>query len=185
MRKLELLLVIISIMSFGSCKKGCTDPYAENYNPKKEKDNGSCNVYDHVVLNSVRVDKIPEYNELGYAWDAGYGNDLDADNTYPDLFLTFSADNGYSLVPNTYWPTVDPNNVNIEQQLTPTLSLSEWHEGGFWVYFYEIDYPFEQEFIDSVFIDPFDYGANTNRFKDSLPIIKGNVRFTAFMDWYL
>ena len=184
MKNLILILSIsLIVLPFQSCKKGCTDPYAENYNPNREEDNGSCNVYSHVVLNSVTVHTIPVLNALGYGWDAGFGDDLDNDNTYPDLFISFKADNGYSLVPNTYWPTVDPNNVNVYQELSPTLSLSSWQEGGFWIYLSEIDFPFEEELIDSVFVDPFDYDARYNRFKDTMMVSKGNIQITANMNW--
>ena len=100
-----------------------------------------------------------------------------------DLFISFKADNGYSLVPNTYWPTVDPNNVNVYQELSPTLSLSSWQEGGFWIYLSEIDFPFEEELNDSVFVDPFDYDARYYRFKDTMMVSKGNIQITANMNW--
>ena len=178
-----LPLSFFTLFVFDSCKKGCTDPYAENYNPNREIDNGSCNVYSHVLLNSVNIHTIPELNSIGYAWDAGFGTDLDDDNTYPDLFVSFKADNGYSLIPNTYWPTVDPNNVGVYQELDPVLSLSSWQQGGFWIYLSEIDFPFEEELIDSVFVDPFDYDAGYNRFKDTMMVIKGNIQLTANMNW--
>ena len=34
--------VTASVAMFYSCKKGCTDPNAANYNPSANKDNGSC-----------------------------------------------------------------------------------------------------------------------------------------------
>ncbi len=182
--RIFISIIISSVFFISSCKKGCTDPYATNYNANKEVDNGNCHVYDHVVLNSVKINSIPELNDLGYAWDSGFGADLDNDNSYPDLFVTFKAENGYSLTPNTYWPTIDPNNVDVTQDLSPSLSLGGWEEGGFWVYLYEIDYPFEQEFIDSVYVDPFDYDASSSRFKDTLDITQGDIQFTAYMQWF-
>lgn len=42
MKKIVLLLTIVTV-GLASCNKdGCTDPYALNYDPKAEKDDGSC-----------------------------------------------------------------------------------------------------------------------------------------------
>ena len=180
-----LVLSVCCLFVFDSCKKGCTDPYASNYNANREIDNGSCNIYSHVVLHSVDVHSIPENNSLGYPWDAGFGDDLDNDNTYPDLYLHFKADSGYAYNSSSWtWYDVDFNNVNINQYLSVPLSLYAWNTGGFWVYFQEVDNGWYKEDIDSVFVDPFDYDASYNRFKDTMVVTKGEIQITANMEWF-
>ncbi len=186
MKNLILTLSIsLIVLPFQSCKKGCTDPYASNYNPNREIDNGSCNMYSHVVLHSVDIQSIPEFNSLGYPWDAGFGDDLDNDNTYPDLFIHFRADSGYSYSSSS-WNRYDVNfnNTNINQNLIVPLSLTAWRTGGFWVYIEEVDNGWYYENIDSVFVDPFDYDASYNRFKDTIVVNKGEIQLTANMEWF-
>lgn len=178
---LSLILVITS-----SCKKGCTDPYASNYKPKKTIDNGKCDVYTRVTLNSIMVNEIPEYNSSGELWDSGSnGNDYDQDNTHPDLAIRYRAESGYSFDPGEYYPTVNPNNVDWLQTLNIPISINHWkNENGFYVYFYEVDNNgFDYFLMDSVKIDPFDYDGNKDRFKDTLNVSKGNIKFTAHMAW--
>ena len=43
MKIISRLIFLVIVISFSqSCKKGCTDPTAANYNPDAKKDNGSC-----------------------------------------------------------------------------------------------------------------------------------------------
>ncbi len=43
MYKYKTILILASIsISFGSCRKGCTDPAATNYDEKAKKENNSC-----------------------------------------------------------------------------------------------------------------------------------------------
>ena len=43
MKGLNYFIYLLALpLFFNSCKKGCTDPNAENYNPEAKKDNGSC-----------------------------------------------------------------------------------------------------------------------------------------------
>jgi hypothetical protein len=186
MKNISLIIALLfSVVIFDSCKKGCTDPYAYNYNANREIDNGSCNIYSHVVLHSVDIQSIPEYNSLGYPWDAGFGDDLDNDNSYPDLYVHFRADSGYSYNSSSWnWYDVDFNNVNVNQDLSVPLSLSAWRTGGFWVYLEEVDNGWYKEHIDSIFVDPFDYDATYNRFLDTLVVTKGEIQLTANMEWF-
>lgn len=51
---LRLFLLMASFSLTQSCKKGCTDPTAANYNPDAKKDNGSCyyvNLPTNLVVN--------------------------------------------------------------------------------------------------------------------------------------
>jgi len=179
-----LLLASLMVFSLNSCKKGCIDPYAKNYNSKKTKDNGKCEFYSTVTLHSVDVKKIPSKNSNGHLWDAGLDNDTDNDNSFPDLYVWFRAEGGYTFEPTTYQPTVDPLNVNRNFSLNPAISTAEWkNDKGFWVYFEEVDGGgsiFES--IDSVLVKPFDKNG-TNRFKDTMDVNVGNISFTANMTW--
>lgn len=172
------------MISFNSCKKGCTDPYAKNYNSKKTKDNGSCDYYSTVKLHSVDVKTIPAKNSNGNFWDAGLDNDLDNDQSYPDLYLWYKAEGGYVLEPTTYQPTVDPLDVNKTFSLSPALSLADWkNDKGFWVYFEEVDQGGLFEPIDSILIKPFDINGSGNRFRDTMDITVGSISITANMSW--
>ena len=189
MKRLNVLLLAgLMIFSLNSCKKGCIDPYAKNYNSKKKKDNGSCTYYSTVTLHSIDVKKIPSKNSNGHLWDDGLDNDTDNDNSYPDLYVWFKAEGGYSLKPTIYYETIDPLNVNINFTLDPVLSTDEWkNDKGFWVYFEEVDYNNGAfyEPIDSVLVKPFDKNGSTDahRFRDTLQVVDGEIEFTANMSW--
>lgn len=180
-----LALILFNVFTISSCKKGCTNPYATNYKPKKSIDNGKCDVYQRVTLNSIYISSIPEYDNNGVFWDNGGNGDLDMDNTHPDLAITYRAESGYSFDPNEYYPTVSPNNVDWLQELTNPISINDWqNDSGFYVYFWEVDNNGNDfTFMDSIKIDPFDYDAKNNRFKDSLVVTQGNYKFSAMMTW--
>jgi len=181
-------LIILSlglIFSFTSCKKGCTDPYATNYKPKKTIDKGNCNVYSHVTLNSILIKKIPALNSDNEYWDNATNNDTDHDGSHPDLYVSFRAEGGYVYEPSTYLPTVDPQNVDWLQKLDIPISVYDWkNDKGFYAFFYEVDGGGTSYILmDSVKIDPFDYEAKNNRFKDTMVVISGQFNFTANMAW--
>jgi hypothetical protein len=180
-----LFSTVLILSSLNSCKKGCTNPYAINYKPKKTIDKGNCEVYARVTLNSIQVNSIPEYDKSGVLWDNSGENDLDMDNSHPDLAITYRAEEGYSFDPNEYYPTVDPHNVNWLQTLTVPVSLNNWqNDNGFFVYFYEVDNDgLDFTFMDSVKIDPFDFDSKNNRFKDTLDVTSKGYKFTAHMKW--
>ena len=180
-----LLLTFVLVLTATSCKKGCTDPYATNYNSKKTIDKGNCNVHNKVTLNSIYIKKIDQYNSAGVLWDNGGDNDLDQDNSHPDLSVTFRAESGYSYDPGIYYPTVNPNDVDWQLNLDVPISIENWkNDNGFYVYFKEIDLDgLSSILMDSIFVDPFDFEASSNRFKDTLDITSGNYEFTAHMKW--
>ncbi|HIP37605.1 MAG TPA: hypothetical protein EYG85_12210 [Crocinitomix sp.] len=187
MKKASVLFILTSVLliSFNSCKKGCTDPYATNYNAKKTKDNGKCEFYSRVILHSVDVLKIPEKNSNGNFWDAGTDGDLDNDNSFPDLYVSFKAEGGYSYEPSTYYPTIDPYNVDRNFDINPAIYTTEWRNNkGFYVYFYEVDLSGSVfDLIDSVQVIPFDINGSGDRFRDTLLITKGAIEFKANMSW--
>ena len=43
----KICLMVVFLLALSSCKKGCTDPEALNYNDRAEDDNGSC-VYEQI-----------------------------------------------------------------------------------------------------------------------------------------
>lgn len=168
-----------------SCKKGCTDPYAKNYNAKKTIDKGNCNHYSKVTLNSIYISEIPELNQDSEPWDNATNNDLDNDGTHPDLYIEYRAENGYTLEPASYLPTVNPSNVDWLYELEIPLKQENWKDDkGFYVTFYEVDNNGTYEVLmDSILIRPFDYHAKYNRFRDTLELEKNNIKFTAHMKW--
>ncbi len=186
MKKITFTLALLAL-AFGvdSCKKGCTNPKAYNYNAKKKKDNGSCKLYTSVTLHSIDIATIPARNSHGHLWDDGYDGDLDNDNTKPDLRVTFSAEGGYSDVSSSTFYTVEPSNVNKTKTLTSPLSITDWENKIFWAYFYERDgsyYSPHYELIDSVEIRPF-LDSDSDKFRDTLEISSGSISFTANMAW--
>jgi hypothetical protein len=179
---LYIILAGTLILVGNSCKKGCTDPLAHNYQKKKTKDNGSCEIYSSVKLTSVTVASFTEHNYASVIWDGGYGDDMDDDNTLPDLFLSFKADGGSFYEPTSFFPSVSATETNVTKTI-PTLSISDWQTGSFWVFFYEVDLGGSHlEFIDSVEVNPY-VSSDEDRFKDTLVVTKGDIQFTANMQW--
>jgi hypothetical protein len=188
MKKIILItLSLFTLITFNACKKGCTDPYAKNYNAKKTKDNGKCEVYNRVILHSIDVKTIPEKTSNGYLWDDGHTGDKDNNNSFPELYTYFKAEGGYDYDPQNYYETIDPYNVNISFELNPTISVTDWkNDKGFWVYFYDVDsLGYYLELIDSVKIKPFDLNADDEdiKFKDTIDVSKNGILFTANMSW--
>lgn len=179
---LYLALAGTFLLTANSCKKGCTDPLAHNYQEKKTKDNGSCEVYSSVKLASVDVASFTKYNYASTTWDNGYADDLDDDGSLPDLFVSFKIEGGNSYEPTAFYPSVNTTETNVSINV-PSLSITDWETGSFWVYFYEVDLGGGHlEFIDSVEVQP--YAANDeDRFRDTLVVNKGEIQFTANMQW--
>ena len=179
---LYLALTATFLVTGNSCKKGCTDPLAHNYQEKKTKDNGSCEVYSSVKFNSVDVASFPKYNSVSTTWDSGYANDLDDDNTLPDLYLTFKAEGGSSYNPVSFFPSVETSATNVSV-IIPSMSITDWQTASFWVYFYEVDLSgAHEELIDSVEVLPY-VSTGDDRFRDTLVVTKGDITFTANMTW--
>jgi hypothetical protein len=185
MRVFSLVFISVLIVSISSCKKGCTDPYATNYKKKKTVDDGSCEVYSRVTLNSVEIKTVDEYNTDGDLWDNAENNDYDQDASHPDLYVSFKAEGGYLYEPTSYLPTANPNDVGWIQYVDVPISVNDWKDDkGFYVKFYEVDQGGLYYIpMDSIFIDPFDFDAKSDRFKDTLDVVKGDYSITAHMVW--
>src|SRR5687768_2902021 len=57
----SLFLLILLSLAIGSCKKGCTNPSANNYNASADSDDASCRFCDSVIidyefLSAIRID---------------------------------------------------------------------------------------------------------------------------------
>lgn len=184
----KLLTLVILLLIFNACKKGCTDPDAYNYNMNRTEDNGSCKYYQSVSLDSVRVYSFSELNNQNQGWDAGYSNDIDSNNTLPDLFLGFISPSNYVNNNLTYvYNDVNPLIVDYTFELMPKFTSSQWVNLGFWIYLYDLEYDNTYEPIDSVYLEPFDnYGSSrTERFKNSMTVSRGfnKLNLVAYFSW--
>ncbi len=86
--KINKILIIAAIASvtINSCKKGCNDPEANNFEEKAKKDDGTCDYTPMITLNgsaSVFVRIGENYTELGATAATNNGTSLDVtvDNT--------------------------------------------------------------------------------------------------------
>ena len=109
MKKTNLLLAVVAVTALGlsSCKKGCTDPAATNYDADAKKDDGSCTlpepdvvdkstVWDTVVVNNKNIITVLDRGE-------GIGTTtLDSANTYVlDGFVFVNANQTLTVMPGT------------------------------------------------------------------------------------
>ena len=184
----KIFLIIVFLSTFSSCKKGCTDPEAYNYNINRTIDNGSCSYYQTVTLDSVKVNSFAEFNNQNEGWDAGFLPDIDNDNTLPDLSLGFRSPTNYVSNNSTViYDDVNPFDVDYTFELNPKLTSSQWINSGYWIYLYDIEYDYTYEIIDSVFLEPFDnYGTFRDaRFKRVISVDKGFnlVNLEAYFSW--
>ena len=66
---MKLILTILFIIFYSSCGRdepeGCTDPYAENYNPDANWNDGSCSGYPNNGEFSLSFDGDGDYVNLG------------------------------------------------------------------------------------------------------------------------
>ncbi len=182
-----LIIIGMTALLF-SCKKGCTDPEAYNYNMNRSIDNGSCKYYNTVTLDSVKVNSFAEFNNQSQGWDAGSSADIDNDNTLPDLFLGFKSPNNYISNNSTVvYYDVNPFDVNYTFELNPKLTSTQWINSGYWVYLYDIEFDNSYEPIDSVFLEPFDnYGSSKDeRFQKTISVDKGFnlLNIVAYFSW--
>jgi hypothetical protein len=184
----KFLMIIGGFVVLLSCKKGCTDPEAYNYNSNRTIDNGSCRYYKTVTLDSVKVNSFAELNNQNQGWDAGFSPDIDNNNTLPDLFLGFRSPTNYvSNNATVLYYDVNPFDVDYTFELNPKLTSSQWINSGYWIYLYDLEYDNTFELIDSVFIEPFDYYGSTRdtRFQKVISVDKGFnlMNLKAYFSW--
>ena len=108
MKKILYLFIFLISLLFFSCRKGCTDPLAYNYNANRTVDKGNCKYYDLVYLDSIKISRINSQNELGNNWDSGDSLDYDNDDSNPDVSLKVIAPSGYHAFSVNMFTNVNP-----------------------------------------------------------------------------
>lgn len=133
-----LLLFIVSLAA-ASCKKGCTDPTAMNYDPDAKKDDGSCMPHDHHEMASATID-VTSLNE-GDTIQSGnmvmvhgtitgtahlHGYDVEIKNVTADtvVHVLNNTDHAMSYNFNEHWM----NNVTANSNMTATVIAYLNHE---------------------------------------------------------
>lgn len=73
MRKSILLTLLVTITFISCRKKGCTDPYANNYNSTAQVDNGTC-LYDSIIPNiaSLIINTSHVFENKSFSFDSIY-----------------------------------------------------------------------------------------------------------------
>ena len=69
MRFSFFIYIILFVFITTSCKKGCTDPLAYNYNAHRSIDNGRCKYHNFVRIDSIRILNISDTDQNGVEWD--------------------------------------------------------------------------------------------------------------------
>ena len=90
------LLIVIITLFLVNCKKGCTDPNAENYDPDAKKDNGTC--YNFTLPTNL-----------------SYTVTIDSATKKVDVVATSNGANGYSFV---FYELLDSSNVQFSSENT-------------------------------------------------------------------
>ena len=180
-------LLIGLFLFISSCKKGCTDPLAYNYNSNKTIDNGNCNYYDLVYVDSIKIKRFPSVNQLGNTWDGGDSLDIDNDNTFPDIHIKVKTPIGYINEIN-HWPgSVNPFSCNLLFNCGNSISSNAWDQAGFTFYIYDYEYNLSLQLIDSLIISPFNFNGSgrSNRFirKYELDSSSDEIDFTVYFHW--
>ena len=160
-KNVSLLLSLILIICFNSCKKGCTDPLAYNYNSNRTIDNGSCRFYDLIYLDSLRLTRFDDANSLGNNWESGDSLDYDNDNSYPDVYIKVKTPSGYLYDPFEYYEDISPFNPDLFIDYNDNISSNNWQEEGFVLYIYDYELNSSFQLMDSVEVMPFNYNGTS------------------------
>ncbi len=172
--------IILFVFITTSCKKGCTDPLAYNYNAHRSVDNGRCKYHNHVTIDSIRIFNISDTDENGVEWDEPFSWwDLTFD-VYVGSDLLYESD-----VFNVNFSMLD-NDVFIDFSDRNGIKNDEWENTGYRIVFYDYDDPFLVP-VDSAEINPFYYvGMRKNdRFLEKIKYKYRNVdlEFETYFSW--
>lgn len=105
--KMAIATLLLISVATTSCKKGCMDSGAENYNAESKKDDGSCVYAPTITLNGQETITL----SVGY--------------TYTELGATAQNEDGSSAD-----VTVDNSSVNTNQVGTYTVTYTASNENG-------------------------------------------------------
>lgn len=172
--------IILCVFITTSCKKGCTDPLAYNYNAHRSIDNGRCKYHNHVRIDSIRILNISDTDQNGVEWDDPFnwwdltfdvyvGNDL--------IYMSDIFDVNFSSMGNDVFLDLSDENE---------LKNDEWENDGYKIVFYDYDDPHVVP-VDSAVINPFYYvGMKKNdRFLKKIKYKYRNVdlEFETYFSW--
>jgi hypothetical protein len=185
--KLFYPFVVFIILVSISCKKGCTDPLAYNYNANKTIDKGNCKFYDLVYLDSIKITRVNSQNSLGNNWDAGDSLDFDNDNSNPDISLEIVTPNDYHDFSVNMYTNINPFNPDIIFDFNNDFASDMWASNGYKIYVYDFEMNFTTQLIDSVFIMPFnsDGSSRSDRFQKEvvLEYFNEGIGLIAYFSW--
>ena len=137
MKKVSLLVavgIIALSTSLTSCKKGCTDPAAANYDKDVKKDDKSC-VYPETTLtvsnpteaqmfnlgDTVKINGTAEHYEELHGWSLYVLNKATGDTVLTDSEQT----HGTSLTIQSSWV----NNVTVHSDMQLVVNVTVDHNG--------------------------------------------------------
>ena len=180
MRFSFFICTILFVSITTSCKKGCTDPLAYNYNAHRSIDNGRCKYHNFVRIDSIRILNISDTDQNGVEWDDPFnwwdltfdvyiGNDL--------IYMSDIFDVNFSMMGNDVFLDLSDENE---------LKNDEWENDGYKIVFYDYDDPYVVP-VDSAVINPFYYvGMKKNdRFLKKIKYKYRNVdlEFETYFSW--
>ena len=180
MRCLIYICVLLILFITPSCKKGCTDPLAYNYNAHRSVDNGRCKYHNHVRIDSIHIFNISDTDENGVGWDEPFNSwDLTFDVFVGDdlVFVSDIFDVNFSSMDNDVFLNLSDRNG---------IKNNDWENNGYKIVFYDYDDPYLVP-IDSAEINPFYYVGmkEKDRFLEKINYKYPNVdlEFETYFSW--
>ncbi|MCB9195169.1 MAG: hypothetical protein H6598_03005 [Flavobacteriales bacterium] len=99
-------MIATTTISINSCKKGCTDPIANNYNEEAKKDNGSCDYSDIYAEDKNAI--IENYADIVFAnYEDAYNEAVELQSQIA-AFIANPSDNGLTLCKNAWLDAREP-----------------------------------------------------------------------------